>query len=74
MQNLNTGVYTKYSKDSIIVHHFQPYDCLGKKIRIEIRNDNDSRFVASSVQEFFRENHLTQVVTPPYSPQENGQI
>ena len=38
----------------IIVHHLQPYDCLGKKIRIEIRNDNDSRFVASSVQEFFR--------------------
>jgi len=58
----------------IIVHHLQPYDCLGKKIRIEIRNDNDSRFVASSVQEFFRENHLTQVFTHPYTPQENGHI
>lgn len=58
----------------IIVQYLQPYDCLGKKIQIEVRNDNDSRFVAKTVQEFFRENHLTQVFTHPYTPQENGHI
>ena len=58
----------------IIVQYLQPYDCLGKKIQIEIRNDNDSRFVAKTVQEFFRENQLTQVFTHPYTPQENGHI
>ena len=47
----------------IIVQYLQPYDCLGKNIQIEIRNDNDSRFVAKTVQEFFRENQLMQVFT-----------
>lgn len=58
----------------IIVQYLQPYDCLGKNIQIEIRNDNDSRFVAKTVQEFFRENQLMQVFTHPYTPQENGHI
>jgi transposase InsO family protein len=58
----------------IIVRYLQPYDCLGKQIQIEIRNDNDSRFVARAVQKFFRENQLTQVFTHPYTPQENGHI
>lgn len=52
----------------------QPYDCLKRDIQIEIRNDNDSRFVAKSVQTFFLENHLNQVFTHPYTPQENGHI
>ncbi len=52
----------------------QPYDCLNRDIQIEIRNDNDSRFVAKSVQTFFAENNLNQVFTHPYTPQENGHI
>ena len=58
----------------IIENHLQPYDCLNRKIHIEIRNDNDSRFVAHDVQLFFKENHLNQVFTHPYTPQENGHI
>lgn len=58
----------------VINNHLQPYDCLNKNIQIEIRNDNDSRFVAKSVQDFFKENHLNQVFTHPYTPQENGHI
>jgi len=58
----------------IIETHLQPYDCLNKQMDIEIRNDNDSRFVAKSVQQFFRDNHLGQVFTHPYTPQENGHI
>lgn len=58
----------------IILNYLQPYNCLGKKMQIEIRNDNDSRFIARTVQEFFKENQLTQVFTHPYTPQENGHI
>jgi len=58
----------------IIENYLQPYDCLNRKISIEIRNDNDSRFIAASVQEFFKENQICQVFTHPYTPQENGHI
>ncbi|MDY6801508.1 MAG: DDE-type integrase/transposase/recombinase [Bacteroidota bacterium] len=58
----------------VINNYLQPYDCLKRDIQIEIRNDNDSRFVAKSVQHFFAENHLNQVFTHPYTPQENGHI
>lgn len=58
----------------VITNHLQPYNCIGKKMQIEIRNDNDSRFIARTVQEFFKENQLTQVFTHPYTPQENGHI
>jgi hypothetical protein len=39
-------------------------------INIEVRNDNDSRFSAKLIQEFFKENYLNQVFTHPYTPQE----
>jgi len=58
----------------VISTHLQPHDCLNRNLRIEVRNDNDSRFVAKSVQDFFAENHLNQVFTHPYTPQENGHI
>ena len=58
----------------VISNYLQPYDCLKRDIQIEIRNDNDSRFVAKSVQAFFVENHINQVFTHPYTPQENGHI
>lgn len=58
----------------IIDTHLQSYDCLNKKINIEVRNDNDSRFIAQSVQNFFKENQIHQVYTHPYTPQENGHI
>jgi putative transposase len=58
----------------IIENYLQPYDCLNRQISIEIGNDNDSRFIAASVQQFFKENHIYQVFTHPYTPQENGHI
>lgn len=60
--------------EKVISNYLQPYDCLNRNIQIEIRNDNDSRFIAKSVQAFFAENHLNQVFTHPYTPQENGHI
>ena len=44
------------------------------ELHIEIRNDNDKRFSAKMLQDFFKENHLNQVFTHPYTPQENGHI
>jgi len=59
---------------NVIENHLQPCDCLNRQMQIEIRNDNDRRFVAHSVQRFFKENQLSQVFTHPYTPQENGHI
>lgn len=64
----------KQAWEHIIIHHLQPNDCLNKPINIEVRNDNDKRFSAKMVREFFKENHLNQVFTHPYTPQENGHI
>jgi len=60
--------------EEVIENHLQPYDCLNRKIDIEIRNDNDSRFAAKKVQDFFKKNKLNQVFTHPYTPQENAHV
>lgn len=59
---------------SVIINHLQPNQMLKHKIEIEVRNDNDPRFSAKLVQDFFAKNHLNQVFTHPYTPQENGHI
>lgn len=58
----------------VIISHLQPNDCLSKNIQIEVRNDNDGRFSAKEIQAYFQENHLNQIFTHPYTPQENGHI
>lgn len=60
--------------ESIIINYLQPNEMKNKQVQIEVRNDNDSRFAAKQVQLFFKENHLFQVFTHPYTPQENGHI
>lgn len=60
--------------EKVIVDYLQPFDMLGKEITVEARNDNDSRFAAKSVQKYMADNHLGQVFTHPYTPQENGHI
>ena len=64
----------KRAWEHIIENYLQPFDCLKENIHIEVRNDNDSRFAAKTVQQFFVENKLDQVFTHPYTPQENGHI
>lgn len=64
----------KQAWQHIIEHHLQPANCLQKPINIEIRNDNDKRFSATTIQEFFKENYLNQVFTHPYTPQENAHV
>jgi transposase InsO family protein len=60
--------------DQIIVNHLQPADMLAKEITVELRNDNDSRFTAKMIQDYFEKNHINQVFTHPYTPQDNGHI
>lgn len=60
--------------EQVIINYLQPYEMLDKSIKIEVRNDNDSRFAATEVQEYMAENHLNQVFTHPYTPEENGHV
>jgi transposase InsO family protein len=69
-----THKQVKRAWEHLIEHHLQPNDLLKNQLHIEIRNDNDKRFSAKMIQEFFRENHLSQVFTHPYTPQENGHV
>jgi|SRR5690554_506911 len=64
-----TRHHVKAAWEHLIINHLQPHDCLSKGIRIEIRNDNDKRFSAAVVQEFFRENGFH---PPLYSARERA--
>ncbi len=64
----------KQAWEYLIVNHLQTADALRKGLHIEIRNDNDKRFSAHMIQDFFKENHLNQVFTHPYTPQENAHV
>lgn len=57
-QSINLSITSREVKrawEHIVIHHLQPNDCLHKAIQIEIRNDNDKRFSAKIIQEFFKE-------------------
>lgn len=58
----------------VIITYLQPYQMRHKPVTIEVRNDNDSRFWAQKVQKYLSDNHLNQVFTHPYTPEENGHI
>jgi len=58
----------------IIANYLQQANLLKQGIVIEVRNDNGKQFCAKMIELFFKENHLNQVFTHPYSPEENGHI
>jgi putative transposase len=60
--------------EAVIEDHLQPADMLAKGFGIEVRSDNGPQFLATRLREFFAENHLCQVYTHPYTPQENGHV
>jgi putative transposase len=64
----------KQAWEQVISNHLQPADMLNRGIHVEIRNDNGPQFGAKAIQGFFEKNHLNQVFTHPYTPQENGHI
>lgn len=66
--------HIKQTWEVVIVDHLQPADLLSKKLHVEVRNDNGPQMASKIIRQFFRENHLNQVFTHPYTPQENGHI
>ena len=58
----------------VIVNYLQPANLLGRRLDIEIRNDNGKQFSADSVRAFFAENKINQVFTHPYTPEENAHV
>jgi len=64
----------KQAWEEVICNYLQPADLLKKNIHIEVRNDNGPQFGAKIIRQFFEQNHLNQVFTHPYTPQENGHI
>ena len=58
----------------VIIEHLQPGGLLEDGIVLEVRNDNDTRFAAKAVQQYFKDNSIDQVFTHPYTPQENAHI
>src|SRR5690606_13161636 len=68
-QHQVTHAWDQENKD-----HLKPADLLNGKLHVEVRSDNGPQFIASMVQGYFKDNHLHQVFTHPYTPQENGHI
>ena len=64
----------KQAWEQVIINHLQPADLLNRGIHVEIRNDNGPQFGAKLIREFFEKNHLNQVFTHPYTPEENGHV
>ena len=58
----------------VIVNYLQPANLLGRRLDIEIRNDNGKQFSADSVRAFFAENKINQVFTHPYTPEEVADV
>lgn len=64
----------KQAWDEIIVKYLQSADLLNRKIEVEVRNDNGKQFTSNMIQKYFEDNHLNQVFTHPYTPEENGHV
>lgn len=59
---------------SVIEEHLQSANLLQEGLHVEVRNDNGPQFLAKSVRQFLKENHIDQIFTHPYTPQENGHV
>ncbi len=69
-----TQYQVKQAWSQVIETYLQPHDLLAKELHVELRNDNGPQFSAHKIKAFLKENHIEQVFTHPYTPQENGHI
>jgi putative transposase len=67
-----TSAQVKAAWEHVIIEHLQPADILSQEVHIELRNDNGPQFSAAAIRSFLADNHIGQVFTHPYTPQENG--
>jgi putative transposase len=73
---LNIGHYMAYNikKEDVIKLFEKVIAEFGLPKNFIVRNDNGSQFVAAVVQEFLKENGITQEFTKPGTPQQNAHI
>jgi len=64
----------KATWECVIAKYLQPAGLRKERVDIEVRNDNGKQFNSDLIINFFKENHLNQVFTHPYTPEENGHI
>jgi putative transposase len=69
-----TSAQVKAAWEHVIIEHLQPADILSQEVHIELRNDNGPQFSAAAIRSFLADNHIGQVFTHPYTPQENGHV
>jgi len=61
--------------DRVIENWLQPYHpCFEEKVKVCLRNDNDSRFVAKDLQNYLKSNFVDQEFILPATPQQNAHI
>jgi putative transposase len=60
--------------ESLIENYLQPYDMINRDIRVIIRSDNGSQFIANMVRAHLRSNFIVQEFTRPATPQQNAHI
>jgi len=58
----------------VIIEYLQPNDLLREQLYVELRNDNGPQFSGKQIKGYLKENHINQVFTHPYTPQENGHV
>lgn len=64
----------KSAWEYVIAEYIQP-NCIDPKyLIIEVRSDNGKQFTAELIKNFFKDNHIAQVFTKPYTPEENGHV
>lgn len=68
------SVQVKEALEYVIAEYCQEADLLNLEVEIVLRNDNDKVFEATTIQDFFKANHIKQEFTHPYTPEENGHI
>jgi len=60
--------------ERLVVEHLQPNDLINRDIRVTIRSDNGSQFIAKIVKQCMRDNFIVQEFTYPATPQQNAHI
>ena len=68
------GTQVKQLWERLVANYLQDLGFSNRKVDVEIRNDNGRQFGSNVIMDFFNQNHLKQVFTHPYTPEENGHI
>ena len=60
--------------DELILNYLQPNNILNREVKMSIRTDNGSQFIAKKVRCHIEQNQIYQEFIKPRTPQQNGHI